>query len=231
MKILTKEQRIGDIVTQYPESARIFNNLKIDYCCHGDQYLEKVLKEKGINVFEFLENLNNKYKEFLNSKETYIDWKNENPLKLIDNIIKQHHHFTFKELDEIDQLLLKVFSVHYQHSSAELKSVYKLFCNLKAELEGHLIKEEEELFPMIKEYLEEPSVYLRDEIMKMIGVIEYEHTVAGEILQSLYRETNGYNIPDWGCTTYKLVYDKLDNLEKDLFIHIHKENSILFKLI
>ncbi len=84
---------------------------------------------------------------------------------------------------------------------------------------------------MIKEYLKDPSVELRDSIMKFIGVIENEHTNAGHILQDLYRETNGYKAPKEACTTFNLVYAKLDDLEKDLFIHIHKENSILFKII
>lgn len=60
-----------------------------------------------------------------------------------------------------------------------------------------MIKEEERLFPMIKEYLRNPLVYLGNEVMKVIGLIKYEHIVAGEILQSLYRETNGYIIPNW----------------------------------
>ncbi len=82
---------------------------------------------------------------------------------------------------------------------------------------------------MIREYTKNPSKELRDSIMKFIGVTENEHTGAGHILQDLYRETNGYKTPEWACTTFKLVYKKLDALEKDLFVHIHKENSILFK--
>lgn len=80
-----------------------------------------------------MEDLDNVYQKFLNSKKTYIDWKSENPLKLIDNII-EYHHPTFKEFDGIDQLLLKIFSVHYQGSSTGSKSIYELFCNFKAEL-------------------------------------------------------------------------------------------------
>ncbi|MDU7111471.1 MAG: iron-sulfur cluster repair di-iron protein, partial [Clostridium perfringens] len=34
--------------------------------------------------------------------------------------------------------------------------------------------------------------------------------------------------PEWGCISFKLLYDYLHDLEKDLFIHIHKENNILF---
>lgn len=229
MSNLNKEQKLGEIVAEFPGAARIFNEKGIDYCCHGDITLENALVAKDIEVVSFVDRMNKEYDEFLNSKEEYIDWRKEDPNKLIDNIVDVHHAFTFRELLEIDQLLLKILKVHYHHSGEELKTVHRLFGALKVELEEHLIKEEEELFPMIREYTKNPSKELRDSIMKFIGVIENEHTGAGHILQDLYRETNGYKTPEWACTTFKLVYKKLDALEKDLFVHIHKENSILFK--
>ena len=231
MNKLNINQSLGDIVAVYPGAARIFNKEGIDYCCHGNRTLESALVEKDINSKEFLDYINKSYDEFLNSKEAYIDWRLEDPNKLIENIVDTHHAFTYRELNEIDQLLVKILKVHYSHSGEELKTVHRLFGALKTELEEHLIKEEEELFPMIKEYLINKSPKLRDEIMQFIGVIENEHTGAGHILQDLYRETNGYKTPEGACTTFNLVYKKLDALEKDLFIHIHKENSILFKIL
>lgn len=231
MNKLNINQSLGDIVAVYPGAARIFNKEGIDYCCHGNRTLESALVEKDINFKKFLDYINKSYDEFLNSKEAYIDWRLEDPNKLIENIVDTHHAFTYRELNEIDQLLVKILKVHYSHSGEELKTVHRLFGALKTELEEHLIKEEEELFPMIKEYLINKSPKLRDEIMQFIGVIENEHTGAGHILQDLYRETNGYKTPEGACTTFNLVYKKLDALEKDLFIHIHKENSILFKIL
>lgn len=229
MSKLNKEQKLGEIVAEFPGAARIFNEKGIDYCCHGDITLENALVNKNIEIVSFVDRINKEYDEFLNLKEEYIDWRKEDPNKLIDNIVNVHHAFTFRELLEIDQLLLKILRVHYHNSGEELKTVHRLFGALKVELEEHLTKEEEELFPMIREYTKNPSKELRDSIMKFIGVIENEHTGAGHILQDLYRETNGYKVPEWACTTFKLVYKKLDALEKDLFVHIHKENSILFK--
>lgn len=229
MSKLNKEQKLGEIVAEFPGAARIFNEKGIDYCCHGDITLENALVDKNIEIVSFVDRINKEYDEFLNLKEEYIDWRKEDPNKLIDNIVNVHHAFTFRELLEIDQLLLKILRVHYHHSGEELKTVHRLFGALKVELEEHLTKEEEELFPMIREYTKNPYKELRDSIMKFIGVIENEHTGAGHILQDLYRETNGYKVPEWACTTFELVYKKLDALEKDLFVHIHKENSILFK--
>ncbi len=40
--------------------------------------------------------------------------------------------------------------------------------------------------------------------------------------------TDDYAIPTGACNTYQLTYLKLDELESDLFQHIHLENNILF---
>ncbi len=231
MKKLELNQMLGDIVAEYPGAARKFNECGIDYCCHGNRSLKEALMDKDVNDDNFIGELNKDYDKFLNSNENYIDWRNEDPRKLINHIVDTHHKFTFEILKELDELILKVTKVHYEHAPEQLLVVHKLFGELKIDLEEHLIKEEKDLFPMIFKYLDTKDSKERDDIFAYIGVIESEHRGAGHILSDLYRETDGYKLPEWACTTFKLVYMKLQELEKDLYIHIHKENSILFKMI
>lgn len=66
-------------------------------------------------------------------------------------------------------------------------------------------------------------------LIKEIKSFIDEHEAAGDILKELARLTDDYEVAEWACTTYKLVYLKMHDLEKDLFVHIHKENNILFK--
>ena len=40
--------------------------------------------------------------------------------------------------------------------------------------------------------------------------------------------TDGYEIPDDACTSYRNMLDRLRMLEKDMHQHVHKENNILF---
>lgn len=42
-------QKLGEVVSIFPSSSRIFNDVKIDYCCGGHDTLGEALKEKGIN--------------------------------------------------------------------------------------------------------------------------------------------------------------------------------------
>ena len=231
MKNLKLEQKLGDIVSEYPGAARKFNEYGIDYCCHGSRSLMEALSDKDVNNNEFIDSLNKDYNDFLNSNEVYVDWRKEDPRDLMNHIVEVHHNFTFNILKELDELILKVTRVHYKHAPEQLLVVHKLFGELKIDLEEHLTKEENDLFPMIAEYVETKDSKTRDKIFEYIGVIESEHRGAGHILQDLYRETDGYKLPNWACTSFKLVYMKLQELEKDLYVHIHKENSILFEMI
>lgn len=229
--IININQKLGEIVSIFPGSSKIFNELKIDYCCGGHDTLGAALMEKGLEVNKIVEVLNNQYNEFISSDTEYKDWRKESPTTLINHIEEKHHNFTKKELKEIDALLFKVLKVHFSHHSEELLKVHRLFGNLKIELEEHLVKEEENLFPLIKAYEKTKEVKYKAAIEKFIKETEDEHDAAGDILKELEVITRDFTAPEGACTTFKLVYDKLHGLEKDLFIHIYLENSVLFDMI
>ena len=50
----------------------------------------------------------------------------------------------------------------------------------------------------------------------------------GDILKELRQVTDDYKIPSDVCETFISTYNKLQELESDLFQHIHLENNILF---
>jgi regulator of cell morphogenesis and NO signaling len=55
-----------------------------------------------------------------------------------------------------------------------------------------------------------------------------EHDRAGELLARLRAATAGYAVPDDGCASYRSLYERLEELEHDTHVHIHKENHVLF---
>ena len=67
------------------------------------------------------------------------------------------------------------------------------------------------------------------EIWSLIIELEKEHEGAGQILKRMIKETEDFTPPDYACSTMKVVYAKLHELTDDLFLHIAKENSVLFK--
>ena len=95
---INANQKLGEVVSIFPAASRIFNDVKIDYCCGGHDTLGEALKEKGIDSYKFIENLNEEYEKFIESNEEYIDWRKENPINLMKNILDTHHEYTRENL-------------------------------------------------------------------------------------------------------------------------------------
>ena len=89
------------------------------------------------------------------------------------------------------------------------------------ELDLHMAKEEEILFPMIRAgrgaMAEGP-----------ISMMEQEHDSAGGALVRLRELTNGYEIPQEACNSWRALWAGLAALETALHEHIHIENNVLF---
>ncbi|EJT5917305.1 iron-sulfur cluster repair di-iron protein [Clostridium perfringens] len=227
-KLIRKDYSLGEVVTVYPAVVKKFNDMELDYCCGGSKSLELALKEKGVDVDKFVEDLNKEFKEFKFENSQYVDWREKSSEELISHIVETHHGETFRLLKEIDPLMVKVFRVHFSHDPELLMKVHSLFGKLKCELEEHLLKEENILFPLMIKYDKAKNEKEKKEIEEDIRIIVNEHEAAGDILKELAEVTDDYKVPEWGCISFKLLYDYLHDLEKDLFIHIHKENNILF---
>ncbi|HHQ4317666.1 iron-sulfur cluster repair di-iron protein [Clostridium perfringens] len=227
-KLIRKDYSLGEVVTVYPAVVKKFNDMELDYCCGGSKSLEVALKEKGVDVDKFVEDLNKEFKEFKFENSQYVDWREKSSEELINHIVEIHHAETFRLLKEIDPLMVKVFKVHFSHNPELLMKVHSLFGKLKCELEEHLLKEENILFPLMIKYDQAKDKEEKKEIEGDIRIIVNEHEAAGDILKELAEVTDDYKVPEWGCISFKLLYDYLHDLEKDLFIHIHKENNILF---
>lgn len=227
-KLIRKDYSLGEVVTVYPAVVKKFNDMELDYCCGGNKSLELALKEKGVDVDKFVEDLNKEFKEFKFENSQYVDWREKSSEELISHIVETHHGETFRLLKEIDPLMVKVFRVHFSHGPELLMKVHSLFGKLKCELEEHLLKEENILFPLMIKYDKAKNEKEKKEIEEDIRIIVNEHEAAGDILKELAEVTDDYKVPEWGCISFKLLYDYLHDLEKDLFIHIHKENNILF---
>ncbi|PVE17254.1 iron-sulfur cluster repair di-iron protein [Clostridium perfringens] len=227
-KLIRKDYSLGEVVTVYPAVVKKFNDMELDYCCGGSKSLEVALKEKGIDVDKFVEDLNKEFREFKFENSQYVDWREKSSEELISHIVETHHGETFRLLREIDPLMVKVFRVHFSHDPELLMKVHSLFGKLKCELEEHLLKEENILFPLMIKYDQAKDKEEKKEIEEDIRIIVNEHEAAGDILKELAEVTDDYKVPEWGCISFKLLYDYLHDLEKDLFIHIHKENNILF---
>jgi regulator of cell morphogenesis and NO signaling len=212
-----------------PKASDIFKEYRIDFCCGGNRPLQEAIEEKGLNEKEVLERLEKAYEEMQKYSSDQVDFKLMNPGDLADYIVNTHHSYLNTELPRISEYVNTILKVHGKNHGDVLFKVHKLFHSLKSDLEQHLIKEEQILFPMIKEYDKNPSAEMIRKIAAVIKEIEDEHEGAGDILKELREITDNYAVPEDGCRTYSITFQKLEELESDLFQHIHLENNILFK--
>ena len=226
--IFKSSDKIGDIVVKFPKAMDVFRRYGIDFCCGGNRPLIDAIKEDNLNEEEVMRALHNEYEKVDSLIKEEVDWLNTSYSDLIDYIINKHHAYLNEELPEVSELTKKILRVHGEHHP-ELSKVHKLFNSLKMELEEHLIKEEEIVFPLIRQYEKDGSKETLNKTMKIIEELEAEHTGAGDILKELRKVTHNYEVPEDGCNTYKYTYDKLQEVELDLFNHIHLENNIMFQ--
>ena len=231
MSAFNKTQKIGEIAAVFPKATDIFMEYEIDFCCGGDRTLEVVIKEQNISEEELLSRLNDAYTAFDKLAGEDKDWRAATSAELIDFIVNKHHSFMREELPAAEKLLNKIVRVHYVENGQVLSKLHKLFSSLKSEIEEHLIKEEELLFPLMKKYENNPTAEVKEDILKVMNETENEHDKAGDILKEMRKITNGYQVPESGCSSFVRTYDKLKAIESDLFQHIHLENNILFQKI
>lgn len=225
---ISDKNTLGEIVLMFPGAVEIFNNNRIDFCCGGHRNLDEAIKEKGINGPNLISELNDNYQKSLKSNSGTRDWRQADTMELIDFILNTHHVFMKKELPEIADLLFLVLKVHFASNGESLLKIHNLFGTLRTEIEEHLIKEEENLFPLIQDYTATNNSDKLRLIEQYIADTENEHEAAGAIIHQIEEITNNFTPPPEACTTYELVYKKMDLMFKDLFNHIHLENNLLF---
>ncbi|MEI6084741.1 MAG: iron-sulfur cluster repair di-iron protein [Verrucomicrobiota bacterium] len=216
---------VGSIVAQRPALSRVFEEAGIDYCCGGKLPLAEACRKKGIDPQAFLLKLT----ATTATNATGVDAAAMTLTALADHIETTHHAYLKSELPRLEAMTEKVARVH-GGEDARLQQVHATFLALAAEMASHMMKEEQILFPMVRQLESSATapVFHCGSLANPIGQMELEHEHAGAALAKLRELTDGFNPPDWACNTYRAMLDALAHLEGDLHQHVHKENNILF---
>lgn len=226
MKQSAIDLTIGYLVSERAVRAKTFERFGLDYCCGGNKSLGDACKEKGLDPIKVLSALSEADATNANSDAT--DWRTVSLTELADHIEATHHSFLRQEFPRLKKLTEKVVKAHAEHHP-ELVEVAETLGNLETELMQHMMKEEQILFPLIRQMESSgPTSSHCGSIGNPIRVMEQEHAEAGNALSQLQTLTKGYKAPEDACGTYRVTMASLAELEEDLHLHIHKENSILF---
>lgn len=217
---------VKDIVNELPKSSDLFKRYRIDFCCGGNISLGQAASVNGLDTERLLSELKEVFDKSYTREESLEVWTDSDSNTIIDHVISSYHRPLIEELTLLSPYVTKVARVHGDHHP-ELLRVNELFYEFKKEMIEHTAKEEEVVFPIIRK-LETNSIENREEAIAMILELEKEHDAAGAILKELRTVTADYTLPIDACGTYTLVYQRLETLEAETFMHVHLENNILF---
>ena len=219
---------IGSLVTERPLRSKVLDELGIDYCCGGRQTLRDACETGRLDLIEVVSRIERHDRE---SSDRRPDWADADLGGMIAHIEATHHVFVRDAVPRLTDLLGKVLEAHAARHP-ELHDVQRSFAALCADMEPHLLKEENVLFPLCRalaEATEAPS-FDTSSIDDPIRAIESEHDAVGERLRGLRSLTDNYTVPADGCNRYRALYAGLVELEDDLHLHTHKENNLLFPM-
>ncbi|GAB4329601.1 MAG: iron-sulfur cluster repair di-iron protein [Candidatus Zixiibacteriota bacterium] len=228
MSTLTPTQTVGEIVTQNPALSRVFEQLKIDYCCGGKLPLAEACDRQGLDLNHVVSLLEAERGRIADQSKT-VNPADMTLTELADHIEATHHAYLRAELPRLYELSKKVANVHGERDD-RLRNVHATLCALAEELTSHMMKEERVLFPMIRQMeagVNDAAAHCGS-ISAPIRQMEFEHDQAGSALSDLRSLTDQFTPPEWACNTYRALLDGLQTLEQDLHQHIHKENNVLF---
>ena len=138
---------VGNWVAAHPQTSRVFEALKIDYCCGGGKSLEQACWDRGLDPKRVIQQLEQSIKECEQSAD---NWLNTSLSELCDHIEQTHHAYLKDELPRLTEMVAKVVKAHGE-SHPELATAQEVFASLRAELEPHMFKEEQVLFPAIRQ--------------------------------------------------------------------------------
>ena len=222
-------KNVGEIVAADFSTAKVFKKFGIDFCCHGDTHVGTACQQLGLNAEEVEKAIHDLPKAQSHTHD-FESW----PLDLlIDYVLKIHHRGIRNHGPELLSLIEKVKAAHGQQHP-ELEELHELVAFSLEDLESHLQKEENVLFPYLMELFTAaenqttlPPMHCGT-IQNPIRMMRMEHVNEGDRYFHIKDITNNFAMPEDGCASYRLMLEELEKFVDNLFEHIHIENNIIF---
>jgi regulator of cell morphogenesis and NO signaling len=215
----TLDTSLGELAREIPGATALFYRHKLDFCCGGQQSLRDAAARKSLDaqaLAQALESL----------KADPVEQSQLSALpdeRLIEHILSRYHDRHREQLPELIRLAARVELVHGGHPECPAGLADHLD-EMLAELESHMQKEEQILFPMILRGMHGFA-------KAPVSMMRHEHDHHGQALARIHRFTRQLTLPEGACNTWRALYVGLEALERDLMEHIHLENNLLFERI
>ena len=152
----------------------------------------------------------------------------------MEHIVARYHQPLREEFPRLAAMAQKVTRAHGASHPEMIPALEERLNELAEDLLTHMMKEERVLFPYIVALemaatagapsRSPPSARSRTRSRAM----EADHEEAGRLLAEMNRLTGGYQLPEGACNTFRALFHGLAELEREMHLHVHLENNILF---
>jgi len=215
MQLLTTP--IGEIAAAQPSSTRVFMRHRLDFCCGGQRTLEEACEKADLNPAEVAEEIEREAAR----GDTGTRWEQRSQAELADHIERHYHAGLRRDLPPLIEAARKVERVHAAKPGVP-KGLADVLTEFFGEMQSHMGKEEQILFPMLRRGARGGGVEMP------IRVMEQEHDAHGVQLAKIRELTGDLRLPAHACATWTALYNGLAAIEAELMQHIHLENHVLF---
>ena len=222
--MIETDRSLSSLVEQNAQRARVFEAHNLDYCCGGSRNLSEACQNEGVDIEVILKDLE---EADAHAEASSSDW--ESLSELVDLIVEEHHAYLREELQPLKNLVDKVADVHGDNHP-ELEEVASVYGELAREMPVHLSEEEQILFPAIRKLDDTTTLdeQTRETVEAVLDRLWDDHEETAEHLETIVELTDHYSVPDDACPSYRAMLQRLQDLEADIHMHVHRENNVLF---
>jgi len=213
------DQSLGQLARRIAGATRLFDSHGLDFCCGGNHSLRSAAAKANLDPAPLIDAL--RALEGRAATDGERDWSGATSQQLVDHILSRYHAVHREQLPELIRLARKVEQVHGKRTDCP-HGLADHLAAMAQELESHMRKEEDVLFPMITRGDGGHSG-------APITVLRMEHDEHGAALRRVGELTEDITPPRAACTTWRALYAGLRTFRQDLVAHIHTENNILFE--
>lgn len=232
ISVITDDLCAADIVKNHYRTASVFKKYGIEYCCGGKWPLKLVCETQAIDCGQLLQELNEVSRlVFVPASLPYHEWKTE---FLTDYIINVHHRYLKDSLSPIREQITRFVDEH-KKKYPQLAELDREFNKLERSVSDSIAKEEKIIFPYIRQiaHAYESKESYTDLLIRTLkrpseNILHPSGNVITSQLERIRKITDNYTAPDAGCTSHRLSFSLLSELDNDLEHHMYLENNILF---
>ncbi|MHC4249129.1 MAG: hemerythrin domain-containing protein [Planctomycetota bacterium] len=141
---------------------------------------------------------------------------------IIDEILSRHHRYVREEVPRI-KAVLDECADGCGESAEAIGAVTRFFDGLAKELDAHLLREEDELFPALRA-AEEGRRHER--LGPVIRKLRAEHDHAGDALTQTHVALAEALVPEGAHPKIKELHGRLQAFEEDLRAHVRAEDLL-----